>query len=129
MMEILKKKRLQDRVNLVLAACLFVSPWLFQFADYNKAAWNAWISAAIIAGMAIAALLAFAEWEEWIEGMLGIWVVAAPWSLGFSMDRNALLPHVVLGTLVIVMAGWEVWQIRHGRATAGSTDSPYQLPS
>jgi hypothetical protein len=37
-------------VNAALAAVLFVSPWLFGFADQPAAAWNAWV-----AGLAIGA--------------------------------------------------------------------------
>ena len=36
--------RPQDWLNLVLAACLFISPWIVGFAAVTYPAWNAWIA-------------------------------------------------------------------------------------
>ena len=48
------------------------------------AAWTAWVSAVVIGALAVAAIVAFTEWEEWVNLALGIWVVLAPWILGFT---------------------------------------------
>ncbi len=72
--------RFQDWINLVLAAFLFVSPWIFDFTSNAAASWNAWICGAIIAVLALAAIAWFAEWEEWINVALGAWLVIAPGS-------------------------------------------------
>ncbi len=42
MANLLETKRLQDGINLVLAACLFVSPWVLGFAGEQVAARTAW---------------------------------------------------------------------------------------
>jgi len=111
--------RLQDWVVIVLAGCLFLSPWVFGFTGEQYPAWNAWISAAAIAAVAVAALLARAEWEEWVRLVLGVWVVVAPWILGFVASAYALWVHVVLGLLVIAVTAWEIWDVRQRpRATA-----------
>jgi hypothetical protein len=111
MANLIETKRLQDWINLVLAACLFVSPWVLGFA--GVAAWTAWASAVVIGVLAIAAIVAFTEWEEWVNLALGIWVVLAPWILGFSDVTYARSAHVVLGLLVAAVAAWELWQVRH----------------
>lgn len=106
--------RFQDWINLVLAAVLFVSPWLFQFADNTYAAWNAWACGAAVAVMALAALIWFAEWEEWINAVLGAWLVIAPWVLGFSTAAVAMWVHVVLGLVIAALAIWEAWSAHRG---------------
>ena len=113
MTNIIETKRLQDWINLVLAACLFASPWVLGFVDGQVAAWSAWASAVVIGVLAIAAIVAFTEWEEWVNLALGAWVVLAPWILGFSGLGYARSAHVVLGILVAAVAAWELWQIRH----------------
>lgn len=109
----LEKRQVQDIVNLVLAILLFLSPWALGFAGETRPAWNAWIIGVVLAGFAIAALTAFAEWEEWIAGALGIWLIIAPWALGFSGIAYATWAHVMLGVLALAASAWAVWDYRH----------------
>jgi hypothetical protein len=109
----LDTKQPQDWINLILAALLLVSPWLFDFAGERVPAWHACIAAVVIGGFAMAALAAFAEWEEWINLALGIWLAAAPWVLGFAGITNAMWTHLVVGLLVAAAAAWEIWQVHH----------------
>lgn len=109
--------RFQDWINLVLAAFLFVSPWIFQYAD-QQAAWNAWISGLVVAVLAIAALVRFAEWEEWINIVLGVWIVLAPWVIGFSAVAAATWSHVILGVLIAALAAWSAWSAHYGEKRA-----------
>ena len=63
-----------DVINLILAAWLFLSPWIVGFSGVMPAAWVAWLTGIAIGVFAIAALSAFAEWEEWINLILGLWL-------------------------------------------------------
>ena len=74
-----KRETLADVINLVLGAWLFLTPWIFGFAPNTAASWNAWLSGVAIGVVALAALLAFAEWEEWINLLLGVWVAVSGW--------------------------------------------------
>jgi hypothetical protein len=118
MARFMENKHPQDWINLVLAVLLFVSPWVLGFSADRFAAGNAWISAIVIAALAIGALSAFQEWEEWLNLIAGIWVVAAPWVLGFAAITDAMWTHVVLGVLVAAAAAWEIWEVRHQPHTA-----------
>jgi hypothetical protein len=109
----LEKGRVQDVINLILAICLFLSPWAVGFTGDMAPAWNAWIVGVALAVLAIAALTAFAEWEEWVNAVLGVWLIIAPWLLGFAGHMPALWTHVVLGALIVVASGWAVWEYRH----------------
>src|ERR1700761_8063120 len=97
MANLIQQKRLQDGINLVLAACLFLSPWVLGFMGVQVAARTAWISAVVIGALAIAAIVAFTEWEEWLNLALGVWVILAPWILGFAGVTHAVWAFVVLG--------------------------------
>src|SRR5262245_45022791 len=113
MSNVLSTKRLQDWINLVLAGLLFISPWVLGFVDEPRAAWNACVVAVVIAGLALAAVTAFAEREEWINLALGLGAAGWPWLLGFVGVASATWAHVVLGLLVAAVAAWELWQVRH----------------
>lgn len=100
--------KLCDVANLVLGAFLFVSPWIFGFAA-GAASQNAYVAGIAIAVLAIAALAAFAVWEEWLNLIVGLWTLIAPWVLGFEGNRTAMTVHVVVGILVAVLAAIELW--------------------
>ncbi len=51
----------------------------------TASAGNAWVSGVIIGTVAVVALTKFAEWEEWVTLLLGVWVVVSPWVLGFVL--------------------------------------------
>lgn len=110
--------QLQDWANVILGAGLFVSPWAFDFAGQTTPAWNAWVCGLVIAALAVAALLSFAEWEEWINAILGIWVAASTWILGFATLAAAMWTHLILGLLIAALAAWRAWSAHHGEAQA-----------
>ena len=115
---LMERMKLQDWANLVLAVCLFLSPWVLGYALEAAQSWNAWIVGVVLGALAIAALSVFAEWEEWVNLVLGAWLIVSPWVLGFAADRNAVWTDVVIGLLVAVMALWAVWDHRHPHAHA-----------
>jgi len=103
-------------LNLALAGVLFISPWLLGFAGHQTASWNAWISAVLIALVAGIALAQLQQWEEWVNVLLGLWVAASPWLLGFWLVGfagivNAMWTHVVIGLAVAALAAYELWRM------------------
>ena len=96
-----------DVANLILGALLFVSPWLFAF-DAGSPTQNAIISGIVIAVLSIAALTNFAIWEEWLNLIVGLWVVVSPWLLGFQAT-TAMSVHVIVGLIVAALAAVELW--------------------
>jgi hypothetical protein len=108
-----KVERFQDWLNLVLAVLLFVSPWVLGFSGEQVPAWDAWACGVIVAVFSIAALVNFAEWEEWVNLIVGAWLVISPWVLQFTAVTAALWTAVILGVVILVLAGWEIWSTRH----------------
>jgi SPW repeat len=101
-----------DVVNLILGAFLFITPWLFNYAP-GAESWNAWIAGAVIAALSVVALSAFAEWEEWLNLVVGLWVIVSPWVLSFSANATAMWTNVIVGIVVAVLAAVEIW-LTHG---------------
>ena len=99
-------------INVVFALLLFLSPWMLGFSG-ETAAWNAWISGALLAALAARAVVAFAEWEEWIELALGVWILASPWVLKFAAGSSASKVHVMVGAVVTLLAAVELWKEHH----------------
>jgi hypothetical protein len=98
-------------LNLGLALILFISPWLFGFSAEPVAAWHAWISAVLIAAVAGFALSQLSPWEEWVNVIVGLWVAASPWLLGFAGVASAMWTHLVIGLVVALLAGYELWRL------------------
>lgn len=109
----------QDSVNLLLGAGLFFSPWLLGFASEQTAASDAHVVGAILVLMALAALFAYQVWEEWVSGVLGAWLVVAPWAFRFSEHATAMITHVLIGIAAIAFAIWSVSQHDSGHLTTG----------
>jgi predicted MFS family arabinose efflux permease len=108
-----RKESAIDVVNLILGAGLILAPWAFGYTSIDVASRNAWIAGGLIAVTAIMALVAFAEWEEWVNVLLGLWVAISPWALGFhlSISDTAARTQVALGLIVAVLAAVELWMI------------------
>lgn len=106
-----RQEAVLDIYQLILAAVLFASPWLFVFAR-GAATADAHTSALLVAAMSGVALLVFREWEAWINVVMGAWVTASPWVLGFAHTRAA---HVMIGIGVMIayLALIELWLVRH----------------
>ena len=95
--------RLCDVANLILSGVLFFSPWLFDLS--TGAQWQtASVVGIIIAVLSIAALAAFAVWEEWFNLIAGLALIVSPWLLGFQ-DSDAMTIDVAIGVIVAALGG------------------------
>jgi len=110
--------RYQDWVNLACGVLLFISPWVLRFSGDMMATRSAWITGVVVAIFAVAALVQFAEWEEWISLLLGVWMIVAPWVVSFSTVGVAVAAFVILGIVVALASMSEIWQVRHPQAMA-----------
>jgi hypothetical protein len=104
-------------VNAILAAILFVSPWIFGFGETQAAAWNAWTCGLAVGILALAAINKLQEWEEWANVALGLWVAVAPWLLGFAGVATALWAHVGIGLAIAILAAVELWLLHSNPPT------------
>jgi hypothetical protein len=120
MKDLWRKEALVDVVNLALAAWLFFTPWMFGFTA-EPAAWNASLSGLAIGAIAIAALVEFAEWEEWTNLALGMWVAMSVWVIGFADHAAATLVHLTVGSIVTIAAALRLWLLHHSPSQVTET--------
>jgi hypothetical protein len=104
----------QDGVNFVLGIWLIASPWVLQYAAQTTPAWNAYAVGVIVAVAALSALLAFHQWEEWVNVALGAWLIVSPWLLGFASLTHAVWNQVIVGVVAGALALWCAMRAREG---------------
>lgn len=112
----LRPNSILDVYTLLLAVFLFASPWLFAYGN-GTARIDLWTGGVLVAITSVAAIVAFSEWEEWLNLLLGIWLAAAPWLLGFAHTR-AMHLSVGVGVVVVYLAGLELWLMHYGDAAS-----------
>jgi len=100
------KRRWQDWINLILGVWLFITPFLGMDALNSMAAWNGYIFGVIVAALSIWALAQPRAWEEWINLVVGVWLILAPFILGFSTNTTAMWNHIVVGVIIGADALW-----------------------
>lgn len=109
------KQRWQDWINLILGAWLFLSPFFGFGAFKDAASWNSYIFGAIVFAISAIALLTPQLWEEWINGIIGLWLIASPFILAFSSHQLATWNDIIVGILILGDAIW-----------AGAVQPPHQ---
>jgi len=110
-----------DLYNCFLASLLFVSPWLFGYASID-ARIDVWASGAVIALVSLATFVAFSGWQEWLNLLVGVWLVVSPWVLGFAHTR-AMHFGIAIGCAVAFLAALEIFLIFDN-----STQAPSLVP-
>ncbi len=105
----------EDWVDMVLGVWLAMSPWILGFADSDVSATRN----ALFIGIAVAVLsgstfLIYNAVEEWLDLILGIWLIVSPWVLSSSGNSALTLDFIVVGAVVAGLSGYEIWSSRHG---------------
>ncbi len=99
-------KHWQDAVNAVIGVWMVVSPWALGYAGETAAATNAVLAGAVLLAVALGAMLMPRAWEEWSEAVVGLWLVASPWIVGFAAHMDARNVALCTGIVVLVLALW-----------------------
>jgi predicted MFS family arabinose efflux permease len=111
-----------DLYNLLFGVFLFASPWVFAYVS-EKVRFDVWITGAAVVAVSIAAIVAFSDWEEWFNLVLGVWLIASPWVLGFTHTRPM---HVCIGIGIMVafIAALELWLSKYDPTYASHPFNP-----
>jgi hypothetical protein len=117
------RQRWQDWVNLLLGIWLFVSPWIFGFsADAHS--WNFWIIGVAFFVFGVAALNTRQLWEEWVNLVLGVWMIISPWVLGYSATAAARDDAVIVGIVVAALSIWVLAERNRRMAMGARIEQP-----
>ena len=66
---------------IALAVFLFAAPWVWGYSDVPRASWSAWISAMVVAGLAVVSWAWLLLRAEHANLFGGLWLILAPWAL------------------------------------------------
>jgi uncharacterized membrane protein len=114
----MKEKRWQDLIIAVIGIWTFLSPWfLGSVAGLTVAAnvaWSLHILGLAIAVVGIAAMVAYRVWEEWVEIVLGLLLLASPWILHFRDFVGLRWNAIIMGLAVALLAASVLLGEQHG---------------
>lgn len=97
--------------NGILGLLLLITPFTFGYSGLRAAFWNS-----VVIGILIPA---FSFWEALkaensgvssIVSVLGIWMIFAPYLLGYAAITAAFWSNLIIGLVVAVLAGYQAMQ-------------------
>ncbi len=111
-------KQWEDWCDWALGIWLVLSPWALLFEYDSNATRNAVIVGFLVILTEVVTLSIFRVWEEWINVVLGAWLLVSPWVLGIASPA-ATANFVGVGLLIAALGLYEVGKVR--RDSAGQT--------
>ncbi|MCC7049311.1 MAG: SPW repeat protein [Alphaproteobacteria bacterium] len=116
-MRVRRDRQWEYWISLALGCVVLLSPWIVeQGTGLPPVVLNSvlvGLAMTFVAGMEIDALK---TWEEWVELALGLWLMAAPFVLGYVALTALTALHVVGGGIVALLAALEWWRDRRAGA-------------
>jgi hypothetical protein len=111
------KLRWQDWGCILLGAWLLVSPWQMGYTLSHAAFTNAGgLGAALVVFNLMSVWRLLDEGQEIVNILLGTWLVCSPYALSFVAEKNPAINAIAVGTLVIVLAVWQIYDAtRNGK--------------
>lgn len=123
----LRREAVMDIYNLAIGAFLLASPWIFGYTR-EVVRLDTWVVGAAIAGLSLAAILQFAEWEEWLNVLLACWLIASPWALDFT-HTTAMHWSIGLGIAILSLTLLELWMIHYDQQLQHPTPPSSPTPA
>ena len=93
-------------INILLGIWLIIAPWVLGYANLSPAQSNDVIVGIIVA--VVAAIRSFGGFNtrgwSWINILAGIWLIIAPFVLGYSNNTTPLWNDIILGIVIAILA-------------------------
>lgn len=102
----MNKTHWQDWAIAIVAAWLFVTPWILGM-ETATIAWNFWIVGAAIAILALFETTAFDKVVEWAIAALGTWMLLAPRIMDFQSEALTWSA-AISGAIVVAFSAWAI---------------------
>lgn len=97
--------RIAAIINFFVGVWILVSPFVLGFSDASGATWNNVIVGAVV--MAIAGGYAWGRMDQglnWINFVLGLWLIVSAFIYGFQMNPGLTWNQVLVGVVVTVLS-------------------------
>ena len=105
---LLKHQTWEDGASMILGLLVVLSPWLSDAATSTGMMTVTGFVGFLIVAMAGLEMVSLRRWEETIETLCGVWLIASPFIFGYSGALRSW--HIALGVLVVLLAMFELWQ-------------------
>ena len=96
----------QDWASYGLALWLAVSPWLADYAAHDSATANAAVCGLVLAVIAHFGGTCEHMSCEWLGLVGGLWLIVAPFVLGFSEHHVAAINAIAVGACIAFLSAW-----------------------
>jgi len=103
----------EDWATLLIGVWLCASPWVLQLADPSAMQNLVAVGFLVIIGE-LFTFYTLRIWEEWINIILGLWLVVSSWMLAIATPE-ATANAVIVGLLLLALALYEIWDDRQQR--------------
>ena len=103
----------EDWATLLIGLWLCASPWVLQLADPPAMQNCVTVGFLVIIGE-LFTFYTLHTWEEWINIILGSWLIVCSWVLGVS-SPEATANAVIMGLLLLALSLYEIWDDRQQR--------------
>ena len=101
------EQRWQDRLTFALGLWLFMSPIITNPpVKLDMVTGHSSLMGLAVMFIAGAAIYRYKPWEEWLETVLGGWLIVSPVVLGFTDMTLATINHIVVGAIIVVDSVW-----------------------
>ena len=99
----------EDWVGMLLGLLIGLSPWITGQTGSELPMLNAVLFGAVVLLLAESELVDLHRWEESLELLCGLWLIASPFVFGYA-DTALAASHFALGGIVALLAVIELWQ-------------------
>lgn len=100
--------RTASGLNALAAVWLILAPFLLAYAGLGSALWNDVVVGIVVLGLAAVRLASPAQaiGLSWINLILGIWLIVAPFVLNYAEFLTPRWNDVILGIVIGLLAIW-----------------------
>lgn len=101
--------RTTGSLDILVGIWLILAPFLLGYSGNNTALWNdviLGIAVVIFSATQTAGASRRISWPSWVNILAGIWLVLAPFALGYSFLTVALWNDIISGIIIIALAAF-----------------------
>jgi hypothetical protein len=95
---------------MLIGVLIGISPWLAERQVDQAVMWNAVLVGALVLGLAQLEYVSLQRWEEAGEIVLGLWLIASPFTFDYAETGALRYWHFILGAIVVLLAALQLWQ-------------------
>jgi hypothetical protein len=88
-------------INLLAGIWLIISPFVLNYSSFGVSSTNAIIVGVLVAILALIKLANYeSNWAGWVNFLLGLWMIIAPFAMGHGSIGTVVTNEVILGIIV-----------------------------